>query len=468
VLLVLIISFSQIAIAVPIDWKGSLELDSTLLTDFRRTNDNCDGDKGMCITPEGEDNARFQNMILQLNPNIIVNDGVTIKGELSTGNAGGKTSTARSQTMGSSTTRPGGNLTNAGSYYTQSTSSGLNLNQLYAEIYADTALYRVGRFAKHFGLGAVINAGTESNDMFYSGYEGFEAQLEIQNFHLDLMWAKLSTNDEPNGSNDAYESSVSALYDDAKKELKFGIYYALREVEGDNDLYNGGSQNVTLIDVFFSKSWEDFSFGLEIPMMSGEVGGAYGTDDADFDANAYILETKYQINTKWNVGLNAGMVKGDNGDTDSFEGLYLHPNYQLAQIMYRYNYYGFNNNDYNVFDSSIVNSTYAQLFAHYKKGEWGWKLSALWAKADQTAKEGESYYNHAKRALSDAVATEDQSDDLGYEFDVAFEYQWNPSVMFSGFLGYHVVGDYYAFSDDEDELSTTNVMSTGMRLAVEF
>lgn len=462
---------SLTASAVPVDWKGSLQLDSTIIKDFRRTGDTCDETKGECIKNE-ENNARFQNMVLQLKPHMIINDGVTIIGELSTGSPTGDSQTARSTNMGSSTNTPADAASagndNIGSYYTQTTSSALNLNQMYAEIYADTALYRVGRFAKHFGLGAMVNAGTNPGDRFYSGYEGFEAQLEIQNFHLDLMWAKLHTGSNPNGRYDAYESSVSALYDDPKRNFQFGVYYALREVENNNSLYSGKPQNVTLIDVYFAKAWEKFSFGLEIPMLSGEVGNTYGTGDADFDANAYILETKYEVNSKWKVGLNSGMVKGDDGESDSFEGLYLHPNYQLTKLLFKYNYHGFSEaTKYNIFDSSIVNTTYAQFFAHYKKGEWGWKLSALWAKANETAQAGNAYYHHAKREKV-AAATQDQSDELGYELDVAFEYQWNPSVMFSGFVGYHVVGEYYAFSDDTEELSTSNVMSTGMNLAIQF
>ncbi|MBT4790821.1 MAG: hypothetical protein HON90_04560, partial [Halobacteriovoraceae bacterium] len=47
--------------------------------------------------------------------------------------------------------------------------------------------------------------------------------------------------------------------------------------------------------------------------------------------------------------------------------------------------------------------------------------------------------------------------------------QWNPNVVFTGSLGYHIVGDYYAFDNDASgELSTSNVMSTGMQLSISF
>lgn len=463
----LLLSSLNSAFAVPADWNGSLAFDTQIIKDFRRTNDTCDDSKdGECIKSE-EENARFQSMILRLNPSLIVNDGVTVKAELSTGSV-------RTSNLGSSTTvadRDGNR--SGGSYFAQTTSSSLNVNQLYAELYADTALYKIGRFSKHYGLGAVLNGGDKATDRFFSGYEGIEAGLKLGNFHLTPMWAKLHTNDpntstqNPNGKYDAYETSVEAVYDNPNRNMKFGVYYGLREVETNNTLYGSGPQNVTIIDVFFSKSWEKLSFQLEIPMLSGEVKNTYNTGDADFDTNAYILETKYKLSNNWHTGINAGIVKGDDAETTSFEGMYLHPNYQVAEIMFRYNYFGFNDADnYDIYNSSIVNTTYAKWFFHYEKGEWRWKLSALWAKANQVAENGKQFYNHAKK--KSVTATQDQADDLGYEFDISFEYQWNPAVEFSGFLAYHVVGDYYAFSNDTEELETTNVMASGMRLSVSF
>lgn len=452
---------STSAYSVPVDWKGSLAFDTQIIKDFRRTGNNCDGTQdGECIAAE-ENNARFQSLTLKLKPQFIINDDVSMFAELSTGNT-------RTQNLGEATEVED----SGGSYFAQTTSSTVNLNQLYTELYTDSALYRVGRFAKNYGLGAVLNSGNKPTDRFFSGYEGIEMQLKLNNFHLTPMWAKLHTPDSttgnPNGRYDAYESNIIAKYDSPSKNLVVGVLYGQREVQSSNTLYTGNrSQNVTIIDVFFSKEWEKFSFGLEIPMISGEAGNAYNTGSADIDTNAYILESKYTVNNKWKVGLNAGMVKGDDGESDSFEGMYLHPNYQIAEVMFRYNYHGFTDaNSYNIYNSSIVNTTYAQLFAHYKKGEWGWKLSALMAKANTVAEEGKDFYNHQKKKV--VTASDDQSDDMGYEFDVAFEYQWNPAVVFSGFLGYHVVGDYYAFSNDTEDLDINNVMSSGMRLSVNF
>lgn len=452
----ILVFFSVQAVAVPIDWKGTLAFDTNILNDVRRTSDDCTAAAGStCINPQ-EDNARFQSMILKLNPNIIVNDGVTIRGELTTGGT-------RGANLGEATDVDSQTY----SYYSQTTSSALNVNQLYAEIFADTALFRVGRFARNFGLGAVVNAGNGTFDRFFSGYEGIEANLKLGKFKLSPMWAKLHTSDAPNGKYDSYETSVEALYDDPNRNLKVGVYYAVREVETSDTLYGAGSQNTTLVDIFVSKEWEKFSLGLEVPMLTGSIGDLYNTGDADFDTNAYIVESGYKLNDNWSFKLNAGLVKGDDGETaNSFEGMYLHPNYKFSEVLYKYNYPAFMNGSNDIFNASVTNSTYAALTAVYKGVEWSWKMGLVWAKANNVASNGEDFYDHVAREV--VTANADQSDELGYEANVAFDYQWNPSVVFSGYLGYHFVGDFYSFSNTSDEISTTNVMNTGMRLSVNF
>lgn len=464
IIVVLASLYSLTAVAVPIDWKGTVAFDTNIIKDVRRTGDNCTPSNGsQCINPE-EDNARFQSMILKLNPNIVVNDGVTIKGELTTGGV-------RGINLGEAT-----NYDNdGGSYYAQTTSSQLNVNQFYAEIYADTALYRVGRFARNFGLGALINDGNNTWDRFFSGYEGIEANLKLGNFKLSPMWAKIHTESvaddddsgNPNGRYDSYETSVEALYDNPNKNLKVGVYYAIREVESNDTLYGKGSQNTTLVDLFIEKSIDNLTIALEVPMLTGEINDLYNTGDADFDTNAYILETSYKLNDNWKVNIDAGIVKGDDGETgNTFEGMYLHPNYKFSEIMFAYNYNGFMDDQYDIFNASVVNATYAKFGATYASVDWTWKLSMIWAKANNVASSGDDFYDHDKKAV--VTANEDQSDDMGYEFNAAFDYQWNPSVVFSGYFGYHFVGDFYSFTNTDEELSLNNVMATGMRLSVNF
>ena len=70
--------------------------------------------------------------------------------------------------------------------------------------------------------------------------------------------------------------------------------------------------------------------------------------------------------------------------------------------------------------------------------------------------------------MSTATGAADQSDDLGTEFSVAFDYRWNTNVTFGAYAAYHMVGDYYSFTNTDDDLSLSNVLASGMQLTVDF
>ena len=88
------------------------------------------------------------------------------------------------------------------------------------------------------------------------------------------------------------------------------------------------------------------------------------------------------------------------------------------------------------------------------------------ANALETASANKNAYHHEENYLF--VSTEDQDESYGYEFDFGFDYQWNPNVMISGYYGYWVVGDYYAFSNTSDTLPLSNVHGGGLKATLEF
>lgn len=465
----LLCALSFTAYSLPIDWSGTLGFDTTLIKNVRGQGDcnataPADTDS-QCLLDDNE-NARFQTMLLKLQPTIIINDSTSIKGELSTG-------TTRGIFLGEDQKN-----NNSGAYFSANEGgSSLNINQLYAELYADTAIYKVGRFSKNFGLGAAINSGANSWDRFFSAYNGLEANFRLGNLTFVPTFAKISTgqdtNDnngtDPSGKYDVTENSIEVSYSNAISGLDGGILYAKRKTEGQSTLYPQGVGNrVTLIDVFVKKTWDQFSVALEAPMLSGDIGNTYG-DSQDIDAKAYVFESTYTPSKKWSFGFNAGLVSGDSGADNSFEGMYLHSNYQLANIMFRYDLNGFQNNGNNPLNSSIRNTTYLNAYTDYKTINWKWTLSLLMAKADQTAESGKEFFNHDKKSYSTTAAVEDQNDDLGYEVDLGFEYEWNPQIHISGFVGYYFVGDYYSFDNDAStSIETSNIVSSGMRLSVNF
>lgn len=452
--------------ALPIDWNGSLGIDTNIIMNARKTSDNCGGsipnNGSQCIVNTKND-ARFQTYVLKLNPSILVNDSATVKAEISTGSI-------RGGFLGENTTW-GGEA--ASSYYHTHTdgNNSLAFNQIYAELYGDTGLFRVGKFSKHFGLGAILNGGKNSWDRFYTQYDGIEAELKLGNFTATPIWAKIySDQNLPHGQADLLEKGLTAQYDNSESNMKVGLYYGLRESGSDTTFYNNATSNdINIIDIYFEKKWDKFQIALEIPMISGKIGNAYYTTaSANFDSKAYIFESSFELNPRWVFELNAGLVQGDDGTTNDFEGAYLHPNYKIANILFAYDYQGFNVSNRNIFQSSLANAQYVQFGAKYLSDSWNYKLFATIANANQVAKNGESFYDHENRSLI-ASANEDQAVDLGYELDFEFDYIWNPSILISGSVNYLKVGDYFAFDNDANsEISLSNVTSYKLNMSVNF
>lgn len=244
---------------------------------FRKTSDtitkdptNKTGTQG--IDSRGGNAANFQTYIFRLQPQVIVNDGVTFKSEISTGQI-------RGGFMGDNSSNNADGSGNNSYYFTSpSNKSGLNVNQAYMELYADTALIKIGRMSKHYGLGAIFDDGKEAWDRFFTMYDGIEGTMRIGNFSVTPYWAKISSTGSAatgtananngvsnNKSADVRELGVTAQYDNKNRDLVLSVLYAKRSSESGNNYYhadtdasatafNRGKTNVTIIDAYASKN----------------------------------------------------------------------------------------------------------------------------------------------------------------------------------------------------------------------
>lgn len=476
------------AMALPIDWTGTFGVDTHMISNTCRTNDDVpakfsgntrnaptEGTQGIT----GDCDASFQTYVFKLNPQIIVNDGVTLKGELSSGYIRGGFA------GDNSANNRDGSGNNAYFFTTPAQNSALNVNQMYMELYADTALVKIGRMSKHYGLGIVFDNGSDPWDRFFTMYDGIEAEMKIGNFSLIPYYAKISSKNNDNdkeaaaGDYDVRELGLTAKYDNKNRDLVASILYAKRSSTNKNTYYRAddpaattnprGSTEVTVIEPFISKKWNKFKVAAEASLQTGEFGDVYqdGSGKSKLAANAYIVEAKYELNPKWDVGANLGQIDGDKGNSGKFEALYLHPNYQIADLMFRYNAAAFTEGGRSIFDSSMVNTRFLKLYGNYKTDKWVWKSALIMAKAMETAKASDSRAYHHEESYS-FTPNADQDDDLGFEIDFGFDYKWNPNVTISGYYGYWKVGDYYAFSNDTKELSIANVHGGGLRATLEF
>lgn len=486
------------ALALPIDWTGVFGADTHSISNYCRTGDKIEkfdrsngnplprtGTQGVDTVDCG---ASFQTYTLRLNPSIIINDGVTLKGELSSGYLRGGFA------GGDSANNADGSANNSYFFTTPAQRSALNVNQMYMEMYADTALIKIGRFSRNFGMGLIFDNGNDPWDRFLTMYDGIEAEMKIGNFSIIPHYAKISSyNDnqntrqgEPAGNYDVRELGIIAKYDNKNRDFIASVLYAKRSSERRNTLYHSdtttdptntptatdpferGSTEVTVIEPYIAKRWSKFKVEAEASLQSGDYGNVYSAaEESKISATAYVLNAKYDLNPKWDLGFMAGQVSGDDGDSNKFEATYLHPNFHIADLMFRYNYPAFNEGGRSIFDSSITNARFFKLYGNYKTDKWTWKGALVMANALETAKGGgKNAYHHEENYRF--VSTQKQDDAYGYEIDLGFDYLWNPNVTISGYYGYWVVGDYYAFSNDTKDISLENVHGGGLRATLQF
>ncbi len=472
----IIFALSSQSFALPIDWHGVLGFDTTIVDGYRRVDSKVDnsgtaGTQEVALATGGTENGNWQNYVFRLMPNIVINDSASIKAELSNGyGRGGFIGNNSTQSKDSGVSNQ---------LYPYNFSSGddsLSVNQLYAELYSDTATYVIGRHAQHFGLGAVINSGENIWDRFFYLRDGLTIKVKLGNFKLEPYWTRVATGNSLSKGTRIKDYGISLVYDSIERDLAFGILYNKKtttanstdytsDITGTSQTLNNG--DVKLTDLYLKKSFGNFDIGIEVPILSGELGNLFGSGVTKYKAKAYILETHYKTSGSWSFSLLAGMVSGDDGVDNSFDAMYLNPNYQVANLLFRYNLQAVaNNNGYSIYDSYINNATYVKLGSTYQSEKWKWDIAGIWAKADQTAKAGTRSYNHLTNKTF--TANYDQKDDLGLELDTGFEYKWNSEVTVGANLGYLFTGKYFGYTNTATENEVNNSYVLQLRTAISF
>tara|TARA_R110002072_G_scaffold288917_1_gene455399 strand:+ start:69090 stop:70553 length:1464 start_codon:yes stop_codon:yes gene_type:complete len=470
--------------ALPIDWHGTLGFDTTSINEYRRisqkTDSSSSGNAGGRGTQEvplgsgGKSTASWQSYVFRLEPNLLVNDSATIKAELTSGyGRGGRLGDDSRQNQE-------GGFGNA--LYGQNTTSGddLVINKLYMELYSDTATYQIGRHSYHYGLGAFYNAGDDTWDRIPYIRDGVTLKVKLGNFNITPYWARIGSGNSLTKSTRVKETGVSLVYDNVEKDMAFGIHYAKKsnapfntdyKADVDLNLPNSavttslGKTDVKITDLYFKKKFGDFKFGVEVPILSGDIGNLTQAE-TKYNAKAILFESGYKVSDNWSLGFNAGKVSGEDGTSNSFKAMYLNPNYQVANLLFRYNLRAVGDNTLNVYDSYITNAVYLKAIIGYQTEKWNWTGSAIFATAEEAAKTGMTAFNHTTNKTF--TANYDQADDLGLEFDLDFNYQWNKEIKIGGSFGYLLTGDYFAYTNTATKNTAQNSYLIQLRTSIDF
>lgn len=475
---------SSQAHAVPIDWNGAFGVDMNILKNYRRIEQGTDnssvganGSQELPLATGEQKNAKFQSYVFRLQPTILVNDSANIKGEFTTGyGRGGRLGDSSIDSQEGSQTNSSKTYGSVLYPYTFSGSNALNVKQIYMDLFADTATYTIGRHSAHYGLGALVNSGDKLWDRHFSMRDGITIKLKLGNFNISPYYSKVSSQSSLTGATQVRESGFSLLYDNPDREIAFGILYGTKKSSANESSILSstnsssssiGAAEIKMTDIYFQKTFGIFSFAAEVPILSGEIGTLYG-NNTKYKAKAILLESWLTPSNNWKFGFDAGRVAGEDNSQSSFEAMYLHPNYQIANLLFRYNLRAISSpNTVSIYDSYVHNVNYYKIKSRYISEKWIWDFAVIHAIAAETAKAGSSSFNHTTNKVFNATQT--QSDSLGTEIDLNFTYLWNNEVSIGGDLGYLITGDYFAFTNDSTVTNATkNSYMLQLRAGIKF
>lgn len=450
--------------ALPIDWHGSFGVDSTLVSDYRRLKSKTDltsanaGSQEVALHTGNKASLSWQSYVLRLAPTMVINDAATFFGELTTGYANGGFLGDSAQTDQAAAN--GGVVY----YHNQARGSNINIRKAYLELYSDTATYQIGRHTTEWALGAIYNDGSDVWDRHESSRDGITMKLKIGNFHIAPFWAK-DANPGYTDATSAKQYGASLLYDNQERDIAFGILYAKKSNSADNTSFNtSGESNISITDLYLKKVWGKFDFGAELPLMSGDLKTA---NSDTYSAKALLLQSNYRWTDSWTVGLDFGQVSGHDGAGRKFSALYLNPNYQIANLLFRYNMVAVATTGTNsIYDSYITNARYFKIRSGFRSEKWTFDQALIFAQAMEVAKAGSSAWNHTKNNTFTAAANQDKN--LGTEIDLNAKYHWNKEISIGTGLGYLITGDYFGFTNTATPNPTKSSLLLQINTAVTF
>jgi hypothetical protein len=477
------LSLPVITHALPVDWHGAFGVDSTVVSTVRRIKSKTDnsslgngGTQEIGLDAGNEASASWQSYVLKLNPVIIINDAATLKLEFTTGYGNGgylgdSARTDKSNKLGSSLY-----------YYNQANGQNLNVKKAYVELYSDTATYLVGRHSYQWGLGAIYNEGGDTFDRQSYSRDGITMKVKIGNFHMTPFWSRVdnTSGTAPSTAAGLTSTTVSTefgsgfLYDNPEKDVAFGGLYGLKSNHANNTFYKSTETLTTIadtdtkiLDFYLKKIFNKADVTLEFPLFSGSLGHvADATTNTSYNAKAIILQSNYKHNDNWVYGFDAGQVSGNQGDANTYRATYLNPNYQVANLLFKYNFGAMSDKNQSVYDSYITNARYFKLRSTYNAEKWTFDSAIIYALAMETATAGSKAFNHVTGKFFDANYT--QSNALGTEIDMNAKYRWNNEVSISSGLGYLITGDYFAFTNTATPNASKSSLLLQINTAISF
>ena len=485
IIFIFLITIPQFAFAIPVDWNGVFGVDFRSLGNYRYVSETDPGTSDSVAAPAApgsKTTGTFESYLVKLLPVFTINDTAAFKAEFSSGYARGGFF-GDGQRYDYKNDQFGDVLY----YYNTLGTQALTLNRFWMELYSDTATYGIGRMSTNWGMGAVYNSGETTWDRFATIRDTFVAKIKLGNFGLDPFIAKIGDGNSLTSATYAIELGIPITYEVPESDMKMGFLWSRKNLGSQNNVVvtpvstpaNGTttysyltSSGVNIFDIYFKKSFGKLGMELEVPLFDGDLGNFRNiSGSTKYHTVAGILNLEYKFSYPFKMGLDLGFVPGDNPNDSDFTSMYLHPNFHIANILFRYNQAAISNNTTgNVWDTYVVNTNYLRLYFEYTTEKWLLNLAGIFAKADKVATSGGKYvvYERNTAPIQVNAGVADQSKSLGTEIDFNFDYSWNEEVKIGGELGYLLTGDYYGFNNTATPYKVTNPFLFQLNAAVTF
>ncbi|MGE4232389.1 MAG: hypothetical protein AB7F43_03585 [Bacteriovoracia bacterium] len=486
--------FSTSSFALQLDWSGQFWFDHNWLYNYQldRGRLGYDDDpqfnmNGSPYVPGGGDKtASWYTAFLKLKPRILVNDSIQLKSEFQVGSPIYAFMGRGYPTTGDESN----NLTGS-----QKVNMSVGAQRFWANIITDFGTIEAGRAPNHWGLGAIWNSGDKLFDRYQSSADMIRLTSKFGNFYLSPALMKIAVGNNlsgalstsgtvTSGDDDITDLVLATKYDNREEDFEFGLNWTHRSGNAaQKSLYSNGYTagstrlRFNIFDFYAKKKVGRYSFGGEIPLISGEIGAADGLIEHDYKTVGVILESDYTSDV-WDIALKGGHVPGQpnsaSGDT-KFQALYLNKNYGLGLIMFRYNLWGLtaNNPDTIVspaspFDAGIVNAKYVSLSPAAKVDKWTFKLTFVTGWANQAAEKNRRFWNYHERKYYTAVR--DQKSGLGWELDLGIQFNWDENFVLAWDGGIWVPGRYYEFTNDAgvEHFNLDSMLASQIRVGITF
>ena len=501
--------------ALELDWSGQFRAEYNYIHNYT-LDGTPSGDSvsptrqaagGYYVTPGGSNDASFEDLFMRLKPKITVNDNVYIKSEFWLGDPvfglfGNGVPYSNDLTQ---------------YYSTGNRGSVITAQRYWAEFLTDVGTVQVGRAPLNWGLGIVWNAGDDMWARYMSTADTIRFIAKFGSFSFSPAYIVYSTgnavggaclwgpanggifcNPAP-GSGGVQDYSLLLKYENPEEDMEVGVNFIRQIAGGSESEFNGPSSNppatppatgpssnpvspvamnYNVWDIYGKKKIGKFTIAGEVPIIAGNLGGA------TYNTFAVAAEAGYKFSDSWDTGLKLGHAPGQEDSTSGvatqFHSFTFHPNYHLGLIMFNYQFANFAGpntlNDANAtnstllspYDNPITNANYLSWNGAFHTDKWDFHTVWTFARANETAENGQYFWNIWQRryVLNNSGLSQDPS--LGWEMDYGITFQWDESFQVGVDAGWWFPGAFYTFSNTSISNQTSPVFGTLAKVGISF